>query len=219
MNATQLETAVELQRKAYGLLLWLKQRARTNPALFRPDEVAALASGETCAEWTGRRLASFPHEFRPADGQLRAFGFVLSSFLNTSFRIAESRQWDTAETTLVVGAATFRGRRHKQHATRRQQQVAEELCGLALGALADEHGLTVSAEQAEQALAATELSRDLRLWTYGCELVRRAEFASQGAAVHRLWLELEERDRKALSADSIWKARGRLLKWLNDQQA
>lgn len=219
MNANQLEIAVELQRKAYGLLLWLKQRARTNPALFRPDEVMALASGETCAEWAGRRLASFPQEFRPADGQLRAFGFVLSSFLNTSFRVAETRQWDTVETTLVVGATVSRGRRHKQHAARRQQQVADELCGLAFGVLADEHGLTVSAELVAQALAATEVSRDLRLWTYGCELVRRAEFASQGAAVHRLWLELEERDRKTLSADSIWKARGRLVKWLNDQQA
>lgn len=219
MNAIQLEIAVELQRKAYGLLLWLKQRARTNPALLRPDEVAALASGETCAEWAGCRLASFPHEFRPADGQLLAFGFVLSSFLNTSFRVAESRRWDRAETTLVVGSTTFRGRRHKQHAMRRQQQVADELCGLALDALAEEHDLKVSAELVKQALAATEVARDLRLWTYGCELVRRVEFASQGAAVHRLWLELGQRDRKALSADSIWKARGRLLNWLKDQQA
>src|ERR1035438_2722206 len=100
MKLEDLEKAVEVQQKAYGLLLWLKQRARTHPELFSAEKVEPFASGDSCVAWVRRQSGGFPHQFRPTAGQVREFGFVLSSFFTTSFRILEVRHWDTVETRL-----------------------------------------------------------------------------------------------------------------------
>jgi hypothetical protein len=219
MKLDDLELAVTLQKKAYGLLLWLKQQARHQPNLLKPEQVEEFESGDKCVEWTARHLAEFPSEFRPDRNAVRAFGYLLSSFFSTSFRVAETRFWDDVRTTLVVGAKEFKGRRHKRHSERREREAADELKCLALAALADEHGLSASADLRERAFTSAEPARDLTLWTYGCEIVRRTQFASQGSAVHRLWLELDEKVRKDLSAEPIWQARERFVLWLTNNQA
>jgi hypothetical protein len=58
---------------------------------------------------------------------------------------------------------------------------------------------------------------DLSLWAYGRELIRRTQFTSQGTAV--LWLALDEKVRTRLSAESIWKARERLVQWAQTKRA
>jgi hypothetical protein len=40
--------------------------------------------------------------------------------------------------------------------------------------------------------------------------MRRSQFASQGAAVHQMWLSLDKKARENLDADTIWQARERL---------
>jgi len=68
-----------------------------------------------------------------------------------------------------------------------------------------------------------QIERTLKLhkqaWTYVRELVRRAEFASQGTSVHRLWLALEERTRKNLSVEAVWQARMNLVGWLRKESS
>lgn len=216
MELNEIEIAVTLHKKAYGLLLWLKQQARHQPDLLVPDQVEELESGEECVEWVARHRSQFPSEVRPDRNDVHAFGYILSSFFSTSFRVAETRYGDNARTTLKVGAKEFRGRRHKRHSERRDREAADELKRLALVVLAEECRVTATPDVQERAIAAAELAADLTLWTYGCELVRRTQFASQGAAVHRLWLELNEKTRKNLSAESIWQARARLVQWVTD---
>jgi hypothetical protein len=219
VELTELERIVGLQQKAYGLLLWLKEQARRKPTILNPEQMQALSSGDSCVEWVKHQLNDLPHEFGPKPDEFRAFGYLFSSFFTTSFRVGEVRNWDVVETTLIRGAKKLRGRRHKRHSERREREAADELKLMALVALAEEHGLAVTSEVQERALAAADLALDLALWTYGCELVRRARFASQGGAVHRLWLELKAKTRKNLSAESIWRARERLVRWLARHQA
>lgn len=219
MELTELERIVGLQQKVYRVLLWLKEQVRRKPAILNPEKTQALSSGNTCAEWLKRHLNDLPNEFRPNPGEFRAFGNLFSSFFTTSFHVGEVRNWDVVETTLIRGAKEFRDRRHKRHSERREGEAADELKRLSLVALAEEHRLTVPPGVQERALAAADLALDLTLWTYGCELMRRARFASQGGAVHRLWLELNEKTRKNLSAESIWQARERLVRWLTNNQA
>jgi hypothetical protein len=214
MKFEEFETAVEVQRKAYQLLLWLKQRARTNPDLFRSEQIEPFATGATCEDWVRRRCDSFPTNLRPTAEQLQAFAYVLSSFFKTSFRIAEVRHWDDTETTLVAGLRGIRGRRHKQKLTQRQTQNAHDLRRLSLNLLAEDCGQLVTAETLESACLNPEFCQQLTRYAYGVELVRRCHYASQGSAVHRLWLELDESVRKNLSADTIWKAREYLVEWL-----
>ena len=216
MKEEDLQNAVEFQKRAYGLLLWLKRRARTNPDLLSAGLAESLAHGDKCADWIRQQAGNFPCELRPPAGKVRALGFLLSSFFSTSFRFATVRQWraDDFEATLVAGAIEFRGRRHKRHAGLRQQQAAEELIRLALVSLAEESGVKIPGERLEQMLSNPALAADLALWAYGCELVRRCAYASQGPGVHRLWLALDERTRKNLLAEGIWQARERLMQWL-----
>jgi hypothetical protein len=86
-----------------------------------------------------------------------------------------------------------------------------------LTGLADEQNVTLQPETLEQPFIEPEVFKNLTLWTYGCELVRRCHYASQGAGVHRLWLELDEKVRKNLSAKAIWQARAGLVQWLTNQ--
>jgi hypothetical protein len=73
---------------------------------------------------------------------------------------------------------------------------------------------SVTMEDLEHACVNPEFSQQLTRYAYGVELVRRCHYASQGTAVHRLWLELDESVRKNLSASTIWKAREYLVSWL-----
>lgn len=218
MKLNDIENAVEIQQKAYGLLPWLKDRAATNPGLFGADGVKHFSSGDACVKWVRQNLSAFPLQFRPRPDQASAFGYLLSSFFSTSFRVAEVKQRGAAMTTLVRGAAARSGAREKRRAAHRQEQVAAELGCLALTRLAEEQNFELRADKIEEAFANPEIFQDLALWTYGCELVRRCQFASQGEAVHRLWLELDEKVRKSLSAGAIWTARELLLRWLESKQ-
>jgi hypothetical protein len=76
MELNEFERIVGLQRKAYGLLLWLKEQARHNPAVLNPLQTEALSSGDTCVEWVKHHLNDLPHEFRPKPNEFRAFGYV-----------------------------------------------------------------------------------------------------------------------------------------------
>ena len=215
MELSELERVVRLHKMAYDILLWLKQEAHSRPGLLSEDETRLLESGETGMIWVKRHLNELPLEIRPHPDQFRPIGFLLSSFFQTSFRVGEVMTWNgTAETTLVRGSKKIRDVRHKRHTDRRESQAAEELKRIAIMALAAENGVSVLPELIEQALTNSETARDLTLWSYGCELARRTEFASQGSPVHRLWLELDEKTRKRFSAESIWQARVRLERWL-----
>jgi hypothetical protein len=90
---------------------------------------------------------------------------------------------------------------------------------IAVTTLAADCDVSLAPESREQVLADPEIAHDLTLWTYGCELVRRAEFAPQGSPVHRLWLELDEKTRKHFSSESIWQARERLERWLRSKSS
>ncbi len=214
MKFEEIETAVEVQRKAYQLLLWLKQRARTNPALFRSEQIEPFANGATCEDWVRRCYDSFPVNLRPTAEQVRAFAYVFSSFFKTSFRISRMRHRDNTETTLVAGLRGIHGRRHKQKLVQRQMQDAQDLRLLSLNLLAEDSGHLVATETLKTACLNLEFYQQLTCYAYGVELVRRCHYASQGTAVHRLWLELDEQVRKNLSTNTIWKAREYLLEWL-----
>ena len=214
MDLTELQTIVDLHKKAYGLLLWLNGQARSRPALLKGAQAESLASTERCVAWLKRHLNDFPVELRPRPDEFQVFGHLFSSFFSTSFRVVETQGWDAVETSLSRGAKSFRGRRHKKYTERREERAADELKRLALAGLAEERGLNLPANSLAQAVMEPSLAGDLALWTYARELIRRTQFPSQGGAVHRLWLALDEKVRKRLSAESIYEARDRLLQWV-----
>jgi len=218
MDLTELQTILDLHKKAYDLLLWLNGQTRSRPALLKGAQAESLASTERCVAWLKRHLNDFPVELRPHPDEFQVFGHLFSSFFSTSFRVVETQGWDSVQTSLSRGAKSLHGRRHKIHTERREERAADELRRLALAGLAQERGIDLAANTLEKGLMELSLAGDLALWTYARELIRRTQFASQGGAVHRLWLTLDEKIRKRLSAESIWKARERLVRWVETQQ-
>jgi len=214
MTHPQIERTLKLHKLAYGLLMWLKDQARNNRSLLDAKSVEAMSFATTCEDWVQCHLSMIPVHLRPETNDLRAFGRLFSSFFTTSFRVGQIRWWETIETTLVTGAKEFRNARHRKHSAGRDEEAANELKRLALIALADEEGLACAPLLSKRAVETKSIDQDLSLWTYVVELIRRSEFASQGTAVHRLWLALSERTRNNLSVELVWKARMNLVAWL-----
>jgi hypothetical protein len=66
MKFSEIERVVGLHKKAYDILLWLKQAARSKPRLLSEDETYLLASGDKCVVWVKRRLwRAFLNDFTP----------------------------------------------------------------------------------------------------------------------------------------------------------
>jgi hypothetical protein len=217
MNQVQIERTLNLHKMAYGLLIWLKERAKHSRSLLGSEAVQAMSSANSCERWLVRLLPMAPSHLRPGANDLSAFSHLFSSFFNTSFRIEQVRRWKTAKTKLVTGAKKFRNRRHRRHSERREEEDATELKRLALGTLAVEVGLPNNERLMQRAVISQDIADDLALWTYVRELVRRAEFASQGPSVHRLWRGMGERVRLNLSAETVWQARDNLVRWLSKE--
>lgn len=214
MTKPQIEHTLKLHKLAYGVLMWLKEQARNNRSLIDSKAIEAMSGTTSCEDWVRRHLAMIPTHLRPEAGDVAAFSLLFASFFTTSFRVGQVRWWETVETTLVTGAKSFRNARHRKYSERREEEAATELKRLALTALAEAEGLGCDPLLSQRAVETEAIDQDLALWTYVVELVRRAEFASQGAAVHRLWLALDERTRKNLSVERVWKARMNLVAWL-----
>jgi hypothetical protein len=196
MKLEELEKALDLQQRAYRLLIWI---GREQPTLL---DVNALSSSAACALWVKRHWNVFPAEHRPELSEIDAFGKMLSSYLNTSFHL----QGEAGALRLARGRA-FKNGQSRKYGQRRDAQTAAELSKLALTYLAQDEGLQLTEESITAILNDEALSAAVGLWAYGCELVRRSQFASQGAAVHHLWTELDEKKRRRLTAEEIWKAR------------
>lgn len=208
MNIEELESALDLQKRAYGLLLWTGREA----ACLLDGE--SLGSAARCVDWLKRHLNEFPIDFRPAADEFDGFAKMLTSFFTTSFHLE-----GTGSYVRLLRGRKFKDGRNKKYAQGRAAEAAEELTRVAISSLAEEEGVRLEGEIISYILKDDALTEQVSLWAYGCELVRRSQFASQGPAVHHLWLELDEKKRRGLNAEAIWKARSALIEALRKKAA
>jgi hypothetical protein len=208
MNIEDIATALDLQKRAYALLLWTARKAA------RLLEADSLAANVSCERWLARHWNVFDTEVRPPLGELKPLALMLTSFFNTSFHLEGE-----GERRKLVRGRKFKDKRNKKYALGRAGADAVELSRLTLESLAQEEGIPAPGAAIEAVLHDETLAEDLSLWSYGCELVRRTHFASQGPAVHHLWLEVDENKRKNLSAELIWKSREQLVEGLKKKAA
>jgi len=213
MKREELEKIMGWQKRAYGLLMWLNQEARSNPAMLSAEAVEQMVTAESCVGWINHHLNSLPREFWPEPSELVPFARLFSSFFVTSFRVGLVGRQDSLrmETSLVSGAKEAKDGRHKKHLERRQKEAALELKRAALSGLAEEVAVVMTVVGLDAMIASTDLGPKVTLWTYACELKRRTEYVSQGTAVHELWLELDEKTRKRMDGEMVWKARDQLI--------
>ncbi|HVF85846.1 MAG TPA: hypothetical protein VM821_07670 [Abditibacteriaceae bacterium] len=218
MTREELNRVLDLQRKAYNLLLWLDEQARHQNDMLSDENVAAWKHGDSCEEWVRRMIGIFPRDLRPEASDIPAFSHLMSSFFNTSFRVdyrTESRwdgDWDgwtpvSAGKRLVAGTSSTRKTKGQKE---KQAESAHNLQLIALAELAIESDCDLSPEQLKTVAHQPENRDALNLYSYAHELVRRSQFASQGAAVHALWNTMDKKTRQSLNVEVIWQARENL---------
>lgn len=208
MNFEQLERALDLQKRSYALLLWIGQSTR------RLLDREALNSCTSCVDWLKRHLNEFPVELRPGLAEMDVFAKMLTSFFTTSFHV-EVKEGNAR----LVRGQKFKNGRSKKYGASKASETAADLSSIAIASLAAEESVLFEQGVAEALLRDETISDAVNLWSYGCELVRRSEYASEGPAVHHLWKELDDEKRKRLNAEEIWKARTVLIEALNKKAA
>lgn len=216
-----LTRVIDLQERSYRLLKW------TNAALQRKivsfDTIhESLSLAEAAAEWISRHFENIPPEARPERAQLREFAQLYSSYLATSFELVKQPRIRAvspcgcycAYCTYFAVGSNLKIRRITSAARR----DAAELKRLYVCALTGQLNLAFAGR--EQALLEEQsLAADVSWATYGRELLRRSEFASQGPGVLVLWREIAWTDPRqgamkpdfALTAERILTAERRLV--------
>jgi hypothetical protein len=215
MQLNELKRVIEIQQKAFAFLMECKASRRAGSCPLDMEIIRAWEHADTCAEWLTKFLEQIPLSCRPARGEIAAFAMYLSSFLSTSF-IAEPIVWGDESWVEIRATAGHRSDgSHKSKWTKaKERDAAELLRKYAFETLALECEI-LPADNALTALDQDEaLAADLTLWAYAEQLVNRSQYASQGPAVYRLWLDLPVKTRRNLSADQVWRARERLIQFL-----
>lgn len=195
---------VDLQQKSYKLLRWAGDSLQSGTLNFKTVHTA-LGLSEAAKEWVGRNLASIPREARPDPDDLDTFAHLFASYLETSFDlIPQPGQRLTSACngcacrfcSYLVAADHLR----VKNPDKKAQQKARQMKELYLSSLAVERELSVSYSDVEKLLADPALTEDISYATYGRELLRRSQFASQGEGILVLWREI------------AWDARGKIKK-------
>jgi hypothetical protein len=206
MNKEDIERILHLQNSAYNFLLWLNKRSESEPEILSDQNIAKWRFAESCETWIRTVYGGIPQALRPPEEDIPAFAHLFSSFFQTSFRLHE-RDYD-GKRSLMAGPPS--GKKSAKGKAKIGES-ARELRLIALEALAIENDLLLSRGDLEEMERDEKLHDALVMWTYFHELNRRANFGSQGEAVHALWQAIDKKERERMSADKILKAHERLV--------
>lgn len=189
----ELERVVDLQQKSYQLLRWVNDALRSGTLNFSTVHQADDVS-EAAKQWVGRHFHSLPGDARPNETELEPFARLFASYLTTSFDlIAQPGMRRVSDTgcyctfcSYLASADHLRVRTPDKKAKQRAQQMKD----LYLSSLIAESGAALTAAGRQALLSDPNLADDISFATYGRELVRRSQFASQGEGVLVLWREI-----------------------------
>ena len=224
MTKQELIRVLELQEKAYNLLLWLDEQARHQADLLSDENVASWKYAESCESWVRHMIGTVPRDLRPDDGDDSAFARLFSAFFNTSFRVEKVKEnhyhfdgqryvRDEREKPKLIAGLTNTPKTAGQKSKTRESRKNLQL--IALEELAIENDVDLSRAQLETLATRDDLQDAINLYSYAHELVRRSQFASQGAAVHSLWRSIDKKTRQSLNGDVLWAARESLVSVMN----
>jgi hypothetical protein len=187
----QMTRLLALHSKSYALLRWVKESLRTGRVSFSVvhDAGDSFAAAE---EWFGRHWANLPEDVRPAQPDVPILARLFVSFLATSFLLNRSSLRRVSPcgcgcpfcSYLQVGPNL-----DLRTPSKKDFERATQLKRIYLSRMASELTLQSSHRAIEVVLARSDLRESLAIATWGAELLRRAEFRSQGEAVLALWRE------------------------------
>jgi hypothetical protein len=203
-----LPQILELQGRAYRIFRWLNHALKWNrETLGGPhrDEPA-----EEARRWLLRNHLRVPEAERVEPAQLPTLANLFASFLVVSFQPqGGGRQIAGCDCGFC---AVFAGDHFKLRALKKaDRERAERFVMLTLAQLAEELGWPLRDEELRRFRREHALERELRLVTYGRDLLRRARFEASGPTGLVLWRELVPRGASPPRADDYFAAEQALV--------
>jgi hypothetical protein len=185
----RIHDVVGLHEKSFALLRWVRaslKRGLLSFAVVHETTDTALAA----AEWIERHLENIPEGARPRKEQLPMFSRLFVSFLTTSFQLNANALRLVSDCGCRCSYCAYLQagpNLDPRYPSKKDARTALELRRIYLGNLAAEGRVANAGAVVDRLLGSSELTIDIALATWGAELLRRAEFASQGEAVLALW--------------------------------
>ncbi|MFO0660504.1 MAG: hypothetical protein U0165_11825 [Polyangiaceae bacterium] len=202
LQREDIEVLLAEQARAYALLMWLGDQARTSPEWLGPAAIEALKKPLSAREWTLLRRESIPGEWLGAEPLQESFWRLFSSFFETSFRVTHLDFGD-----VLLDSSIKTGVEQQGHSTR----GVDGAVALAIKHLAGSEHIFVTPEQARRLAKRSNLREPSLVWAYVWELDRRARGKGKGPVSWMIWRALPRSTRKELDVERVWQARSRLI--------
>jgi len=215
LDHARLRHVVDLQHRAYGVLMWLRQQLYEGKAHLLPaqrHDPGTVAT--TVADWVARNWYGLPERLRPeSKDDLSTFTNLIASFLLTSFEVVTRDVHVRAPCScLLCGFVRKASFVRARIPTANDQLAAERLVLQYLDSLVEDLELPLIRDD----YAHLRGGRSVALACYGRVLLARAEGQSPGPAALVLWRQFAWRGSKPdpqflLAASDVEDAEARVI--------
>lgn len=221
LERKNIERAVDVQQRAYRLLVWMK--GALDRGFIAPEAAGQYASREDASlAWLEKHLLNFPENARPEPRDLRQFGKFFATYLTSSFDLEATPGENLYSPgghcfcpicSWMVRAPHIRPKK----VTTADKKRAEKMKANFLDTAAAANGRTLPRRSREQILQDPEMREALALCAYAADLLHRMMGAAQGPATLALWRSFawtaqgSPRKDFVLSADQIMKAQEKIV--------
>jgi len=193
LDKSRLQLAIEIHGKCYGLLKWI-DKAIVNGTIVLDRHHNHPGMNETAQAWFQEYYSILPIEYRPPREQLREFANYFSTYLTTSFDLADvpcyRQTTDCGCFCSLCSYLTQASRLQTKKVTKQDKTRAERLMELRLESLAKETGCQIDSKKVEMLLQPrNSLRRSAAYSTYGHWLLERLEGFTDGVSLLALWRE------------------------------
>jgi hypothetical protein len=193
LERAQVEEAVELQRRSYQLVLWLKDAVRRGFVAFDTAHEYATTA-ESARAWILEHWANIPPRCRPLESKGRGlfrFANVFTSYLETSFELVENPgnvlRTDCGCLCPYCRYAVAASHLRTKKVAAPDKKRARNFARAALEEIAISAGLRVPREQIESMLEDRSTKEGAALIAYMLQLFLRCDGAATGEHVLALW--------------------------------
>jgi hypothetical protein len=190
-DSALLARTLTMHERSFALFKWVREALRNGGMSFAVLH-GVSDSSTAAAEWLRRHLPAIPRDVRPAEEDIEVFARLFVSFLTTSYELSPTKPRLVSDCGCYCSYCTYlraSAALVARKPSKKDFQTAIELKRIYVGALAKELRIDDAATRVASVLASRDLCRQVALATWAAELLRRAEFASQGQSVLALWKE------------------------------
>lgn len=190
LTAEQIEDAIEIQEKAYKLLLWVAEAIDRRIITFTQVHHYASAP-EAARQWVEDHYENFPNDARVDRSRLREFANYFAAYVTSSFDLIEVPGqrfvYPCGCSCSLCGYLVNASHLKTKSPAGRDKKKAERVCAARVEMLAQEEGLHLTAERAAEIASSERHRRSAAYSAYLHSVLDRMQGDDGGVHVLSLW--------------------------------